>query len=167
MDNVFKYGWMPWRYPRNWWGNIKLAFRQWKWAYQRATRGFADCDTWNMDQWLLSILSGALNQLADNHWGWPGDSRFPKDEDWTQYLKDMAQKFYNANEANEAYPTPERDKWWKWLEEHDYKILNFNRDDNPYVQTMLDEDKEISNKRMQDFAEVWSMMGDVIWDLWD
>ena len=166
MNNVFKYGWMPWRYPRNWWDNIKLSFRQCKWAWQRATRGFADCDTWNMDQWLLSILPGALNHLADNHWGWPGDSRFPEDEDWTQYLKDMAQKFYSANEANEVYPMPERDKWWKWIEDHDV-LLDFNRDDNPYVQTMLDEHKENDDKRMRDFAEAWSMMGDVFWNLWD
>ena len=164
MDNVFKYGWMPWRYPRNWWGNIKLGFRQWKWAYQRATRGFADCDVWNMDGWLLDIIPGALNQLAEYHCGWPGDKQFPNDEDWTQYLKDMAQKFYSADENNDVYPSPERDKWWDWMEEHDTTILN---KENPYAQSMLDEYRALTDKRMQDFAEAWSMMGDVFFNLWD
>jgi len=166
MSNVFKYGWVPWRYPRNWKGNTGLFFRQFKWAYQRATRGFADCDVWNMDNWLLDVIPGALKQLADNHYGWPGTEQFPEPEDWTQYLKDMAQKFYSAKEDNDFYPMPEHDKWWKWIEDHDAQ-LDFNRDDNPYTQSMLDEDKRNNDKRMRDFAEAWSMMGDVFWHLWD
>lgn len=44
--NVFKYGWMSWRHPLNWWGNIKLFFRQFKWAWQTRGRG------WEILAWL-------------------------------------------------------------------------------------------------------------------
>ena len=166
MNNVFKYGWMSWRYPHHWWGNIKLAFRQWRWAYQRATRGYCDYDIWDFSSYLLDIMSGGLNHLADNHYGWPGTEQFPEPEDWTKYLKDMAQKFYSAKEDNDFYPAPAHDKWWKWYEEHPDKLID-TKCENPYIDEMLDEDMINNDKRMRDFAEAWSMMGDVFWNLWD
>lgn len=166
-NNILKYGWCSWRYPRYWWKNIKMIPRHIKWAWQRITRGYADCDVWGMNNWLLDVISGALDHLAENHCGYPGTEQFPEDEEWTTYLKDMALKFYAANEENEYYPTPEREKWWKWYEEHDSIVVPVSDALNPYVNTMIKEDKELAEKRMQDFAEAWSMMGDVFWDLWD
>lgn len=161
--NVFKYGVAPWRHPANWWGNIKVFFRHFKWAYQRATRGFADCDVWNLDSSILEYLSGTLNHLADYHWGYPGDERFPTDESWTEFLKDMAQKFYQANEVNAFYPTPASDEWWEYYR-------NDSRNCEKMIQlkdAMLEEERENEHKRERDFAEAWSALGDVMWNLWD
>lgn len=160
--NVFKYGWMPWRHPLNWWGNIKLFFRQFKWAYQRATRGFADCDIWNLDGSILNYLSGTLKQLSETAAGWPGNNQFPEYEDWTIFLKQMSEKFRAANESNDYYPTPMADKWWNWSLEH-----SGHPDDNPYVQDMLKEYQENDLKRERDFAEAWNAIGEVFWNLWD
>lgn len=160
--NVFKYGWMPWRHPLNWWGNIKLFFRQFKWAWQRATRGFADCDVWNLDSSILNYLSGTLKHLSEIAAGWPGNEQFPKYSDWTGFLKEMSEKFAAANESNEYYPTPITDKWWKWAQEY-----SGCSDDNPYVQDMIQEEEENELKRERDFAEAWSAIGEVFWQLWD
>ena len=160
--NVFKYGWMPWKYPMNWWKNIKLFPHQFKWAWQRATRGFADCDVWNLDSSILNYLSGTLKQLSETAAGWPGNEQFPKYSDWTSFLKEMSEKFAAANESNKYYSTPMADKWWEWSQEH-----SVCPDDNPYVQDMLKEEQEIELKRERDFAEAWSAIGDVMWDLWD
>ena len=161
--NVFKYGWMSWKYPLNWWGNIKLFFRQFKWAWQRATRGFADCDIWNLDNSILNYLSGTLKQLSETAAGWPGNEQFPKYEDWTSFLKEMSEKFVAANENNEYYPTPMADKWLDWAREHS----DYCPDDNPYVQDMIQEEQENELKRERDFAEAWSAIGEVFWQLWD
>lgn len=161
--NVFKYGVAPWRHPANWWSNIKVFFRHFKWAYQRATRGFADCDVWNLDSSILEYLSGTLNHLADYHWGYPGDERFPTDKSWTEFLKDMAQKFYQANEDNAFYPTPASDEWWEYYR-------NDSRNCEKMIQlkdAMLEEERENEHKRERDFAEAWSALGDVMWNLWD
>ena len=161
--NVFKYGVAPWRHPANWWNNIKVFFRHFKWAYQRATRGFADCDVWNLDSSILEYLSGTLNHLADYHWGYPGDERFPTDESWTEFLKDMAQKFYQANEDNAFYPTPASDEWWEYYR-------NDSRNCEKMIQlkdAMLEEERENEHKRERDFAEAWSAIGEVMWNLWD
>ena len=50
--NVFNTQWCPWKYPNNWIRNARLFFRQFKWAYQRMTRGFCDFDTWDLDSYL-------------------------------------------------------------------------------------------------------------------
>lgn len=160
--NVFKYGWMPWCHPLNWWGNIKLFFRQFKWAWQRATRGFADCDVWNLDSSILNYLSGTLKQLSETAMGWPGNKQFPEYEDWTIFLKQMSEKFRAADESNDYYSTPIADKWWKWMEEHKGSL-----EENPYKELMFEEYNENDLKRERDFAEAWSAIGEVFWQLWD
>lgn len=167
-NSVFtKIGYLPWKYPLNWYKNIGLFFRRFKWAGQRAIHGFADCDIWDMDSWVLDLFHESLNYLADNHFGWPGDSKFPEDEDWTKYLKDMAQKFYQAGAHNNFYPTPEGDKWWKWIEEHPTESVIAPDNTNPYRDTMFKEECANDRKRNEDFKEAWKMMGDVFWNLWD
>lgn len=159
--NVFNNPYYKWYYPQYWHKNIRMFFRSIKYAYQRITKGYANCDTFDLDNYYLNIFTGTLNHLADNHWGWPGNEEFPEDEDWIKYLKEMALKFYNANESNEAYPTPEADKWWKWIKEHDKNI------DNPYSETMFQEANENDIKRDKEMHEGIKMLDHVFWSLWD
>lgn len=159
--NVFNNPYYKWYYPQYWHKNIRMFFRSIKYAYQRITKGYANCDTFDLDNYYLNIFTGTLNHLADNHWGYPGNDEFPDDESWTKYLKEMALKFYNANESNEAYPTPEADKWWKWIEEHDKNI------DNPYSETMFEEGNENDKKRDKEMHEGMKMLDHVFWSLWD
>jgi len=165
--NVFKRGYMSWRRPVNWGINIKHFFHTIKDGWQRATKGYADSDVWNLDGYLLQVLSGSLKHLADNHWGWPGNDAFPTDEDWTRFLTDMADKFYRANDENRFYPHPEEDKWWDWCEKHPGPKVYTGTDDNPFVNSMLEESEQIREKEERDFAEAWSAIGEYFWLLWD
>ena len=166
MNNVFKTcTYYRWIYPKFWWRNISLFFRRFKWAYQRATRGYADCDVWDMDNWILNLFHGALNHLADNHWGYPGDDRFPEDETWTKYLREMAQLFYNADESNMAYPYSAYDKWVTYL--HEYPKTDVLGGENPHDREMFLEECELSKMRQADFEKAWKMMGEVFFNLWD
>ena len=166
MNNVFKTcTYYRWIYPKFWWKNISLFFRRFKWAYQRATRGYADCDVCDMDNWILNLFHGALNHLADNHWGYPYSEKFPTDTDWTSYLHEMAYLFYKADEDNDAYSHPVYDKWVAYLQEH--PNINILQDENPYNKEMYLEGFELSKKRQEDFEKAWKMMGEVFFSLWD
>ena len=165
-DNVFKKGYVPWRYLTNWPTNIHCFFRNFKWAWQRATRGYADTDVWDMYGWLLNVLSDAINYLAEHHMGWPGNEQFPEDMNWTEYLKQIAQLFYQANEMNEFYPTTERDRWWQWYQDKSVEE-QAKCGSNPYSERMFKEDNENAVKRDADFHAAWKMMEDVFWHLWD
>lgn len=172
-NNVFtKISYLPWGYIRNWPKNVALFFRRFKWAYQRATRGFANCDVWDMDAWYMDLFSESLNYFADNHWGFPGNEEFPDDETWTKYLKEMAHKFYIANESNDYYPTPEGDKWYEWLEKQSDEdrldsIIGSKTHDNPYGTSMFIEECENDKKRDKDLQEALEMFSHVFRCLWD
>lgn len=45
-----------------------------RWRRQRAERGWSDRDAWNLDDYLGSVISGAILHLRDRSHGYPGDS---------------------------------------------------------------------------------------------
>ena len=42
---------------------IKGFFKNLKWAWQRATKGYCEKDVWNIDSWFLSIIPYMLEEL--------------------------------------------------------------------------------------------------------
>lgn len=169
-NNVFKQLYSPWRYPSNWPRNIRLFFRRYKWAYQRASRGYADCDLWDMSDWLLQLFTDSLNDFADNHMGYPGDEEFDTDEKWTEYLKEMAQLFYQAQESNQYYSTPIAEEWDKWITEHPIQFDENGkivRPDFPKWKEFLKEDRENAKKRETDVFRGLMKMAHVWFSLWD
>ena len=40
-----------------------------KWFIQRGRRGYADCDTWNLDVHLAEVIVGALSELKEYYHG--------------------------------------------------------------------------------------------------
>ena len=65
------------------WQCIKDSPRVVKAMYQRATRGWADCDVWNIDSWFQGVVPDMLRRLADTKHGTPS-LFFPKGmlENW-------------------------------------------------------------------------------------
>lgn len=175
--NVFNNPKLPLRYPKNWVTMTRTFLKSLKWGYQRVTRGFADCDAWNLDCYYLNLFHETLNYFAEHHCGYPGDKEFDIDEKWTAYLKEMAQLFFQANESNDYYSTPEADKWWEWIQTHPAKqveekiggmdLYRYEREESPYNKSMLRESKANRIKREADFNKAWRMLGHVFWNLWD
>jgi hypothetical protein len=59
-------------------------------AYQRATRGWADCDYWDLGVNVCATLAAQLNHLADSAWGWPGPPDYSDYDEWTAALRAAA-----------------------------------------------------------------------------
>jgi len=108
--NVFKYDYASLKYLKSWFTNIKQFFRNIKWAWQRATKGYCDRDAWNLDSYYLQLFYHTLKHLAKNTHGYPGTGEFADTEGhdgyeaWQKYLSDMADHFENAQEWNEELP---------------------------------------------------------------
>ena len=68
--NIFSFGIYS-HNPRWWLHNIKQFFKNIKYAWQRATRGFSDPDCWEFDSYLSRIISGGLKTLDKNRHGFP------------------------------------------------------------------------------------------------
>lgn len=59
----------PWVIPGYYW-------RQAKWFVQRGRRGWADCDTWALDSYLLGWLPDAMTNVRRWAYSHPGDMTF-------------------------------------------------------------------------------------------
>ena len=61
---------------------IKLFPREVKWFIQRGKRGYADCDTWGIDYYLVDIIPKMIKRLRENYQGIP-TCLYAKD-DWDE-----------------------------------------------------------------------------------
>lgn len=157
--NVFNNPKLPLKYPSNWIRIIRMNLRNLKYAYQRVTRGVADCDYWDLDHYFLRIFVEGLDLLRKNTHGYPGDAEFDTPEKWDAYLKEMQDCFYRADESNEYYATPKGDYWWKTVEA--------GEEDPDASKAMCNEECENQLKREVDLKKGLAMMEHVFFGLWD
>lgn len=75
-----------------------------KFKNQRIREGIADCDVWNLDAYLIHIITTGLRKLAKNCMGYPGTEPFTSHESWVAYLNDLADRFEKNEEAIENEP---------------------------------------------------------------
>ena len=110
--NIFTGGYMPW-YPRNWWENICYFFRTIKWGWQRATRGYSDYDTWDLDVYYSNMMIASLSQFRAEAMGYPG--YMENIEEWHAILDKI---IFLLKQANEDVPLDEKNELAEWYEEY-------------------------------------------------
>jgi hypothetical protein len=83
----------------SWWKerlNPRTYYKAVKWFSQRGLRGWADCDAWNLDNYLDAVLPSAIRSLKKAH-------SYPPDltpDEWNEILEKMAVGF-KAREKRE------------------------------------------------------------------
>lgn len=93
--NIFSFG-IYGHHPRWWLSNIKQFFKNIKYAWQRATRGFADPDWWEFDSYLSQTISGCLKEFDKKRNGFPSELYFQlgeeaADKKWSEILTKIAE----------------------------------------------------------------------------
>ena len=93
MTNVFSFR-SGYRAFSSYWWKYWLTLRTYTqpliWSYQRVTRGWADCDTWSLDDHLNTWLPDALERLKSTGHGYPNELT---EEKWNKILDKMAEGF--------------------------------------------------------------------------
>lgn len=74
--------WHKLTHPRPW---QRVRYR-----WQRAARGWADCDVWSMDSYIARVMSAMLTYLADHNHAYPGVEPWETPEKWDTYLRDLS-----------------------------------------------------------------------------
>jgi len=179
--NVLTYGYYPWRYITNWFRNIRIFFRNLKFAYQRVTRGYCDWDTWELYDYYTQLFYYTLRDLADNTHGCPGwwHLEGKSHEDWENHLREIADHFYKSQEdAIDVEVNVLRDRAWDAMEA---QVLDYEVDeDNTLIKKLTNQEhyEELKEEWLQ-FEEKASiyrdeeknkgmdMLKDVFFDLWD
>ena len=108
--NIFSFGIYS-HNPRWWLHNIKQFFKNIKYAWQRATRGFSDPDWWEFDSYLSRIISGGLKTLDKNRHGFPTElysqlGEEDGDQEWSKILSEISAKMekYERLKSSEYPP---------------------------------------------------------------
>ena len=156
------------------WKIIMGGFRNLKAAWQRATRGYADRDTWNLDNWLLQVLPAALEHLAEHSHGWPSNDEFPEFEDWQEYLFKIAKDLRECqdcegNDKNEYY-----EDYMKQLDDWDNRWKKDGHGNAIYIpeRTEIDEKyfnrlKELSIEQQKLLEDAFNRLSKILYACWD
>lgn len=108
--NIFTNGYMPW-YPRNWLDNIKHFFHTIKWGWQRATKGYSDYDTWDLDVYYSNMIIASLSQFRAETMGYPGYM-----ENINEWYAILDKIIFLLKQANGDEPLEEKNKLAKWYD---------------------------------------------------
>lgn len=142
--NIFTGGYMPW-YPCNWLENIRYFFRTIKWAWQRATKGYSDYDTFDLDVYYSRLMIASLSQFREDTCGYPG--YMDSIEEWYAILDKI---IFLLKQANEDEPLEEKNELTEWYEEHlETRPLSFVEVKKGVRKYVDNDDEETKAKVMQ------------------
>lgn len=98
-NNILTFGYTSWRHPIH---NLRQLFRNLRYGWQRAVKGYCDVDVWDIDSWLVDTLPNMLLDLKETHCAYPGENRTDgcscSNEEWEEILGQMAYDFWAAGE---------------------------------------------------------------------
>lgn len=171
------YWWKYWLSPRSYYNCVK-------WNIQRASRGWADCDTWSLDSYLSEWLPDALRHLKKHKHGTPcsmyepgelntvqpdgctwageaGDERASKK--WDAAMDKMIEGFEALNRANDGLyekelgPYPLEPDW----------IENMNKPWSKEKEERFRRSQELEKADMAKFKEGVALFVEHFQSLWD
>ena len=174
MKNCFTYSsWRfylrkPWEFFEDTWLNLKAA-------WQRATRGWANRDTWNLDGYLLEILPEMIDYLAEHAHGYPGEhAGFPTFESWQEFLRnEIVTPLRNAREDQNVQKNEYEEEYMSYpfilkKTEDEFYAINDNTPD-PLVKKYFEREKEIDAWRSAELSRAMTTLArsEIYWHLWD
>lgn len=113
-----------------------LSPKFFKYSWQRITRGYADCDCWEIKGYLSEIIPGMLQHLRDNHVGSPCLD--------TSYIHSIDETDYN-------------DSAWDGV--LDNMILCWKESDDETC-SMKNEFDDDYNRAFEEFSEKYGVLGE-------
>lgn len=171
MKNCFTYNsWRvylrkPWEFFEDTWLNLKAA-------WQRATRGWADRDTWNLDSYLLEILPEMIDYLRTHTHSYPGYGEFDTPEKWDKFLKEeIVIPLQNAREEQTIQINEYEEELHSYpinfvKQEDGFTTLEF-ADPEELRKKWYEREKEISQWRKKELERGLAAMAKHFYNLWD
>ena len=139
--------------------NIKDFLRRFKYAYQRITKGYCDTDLWNLDYYLICLLSEALKEFSETTYSYPMNLT---EEEWRQKLLEMSNHFsniseYTNNDINNRAEKSFDDYWDSKGTDKEDKLYN----------NWIEISKDAFKFREEEKNKAFDMIKEWFFDLWD
>lgn len=143
--NIFKKGYHNWKCPIY---NIRQFFRNCKYAWQRATKGYSDWDIWDLGTYYSDLISNSMTQFADETNSFTYGMSY---DEWVNKIRSIANKIKASNDYEEKY----------WEELPVINNLDYN-ETKEWTDKHLKEEKEASRITAEGYKE----LGEIIEHLW-
>jgi hypothetical protein len=147
--------------PKYIWSNIEDFFYWIKHFIQRGWRGWADCDTWGMDGYLIEVMIPMLKHLKETKHGYPGDltpGRWDKIMDKMIKGLEAGDRFLEDDYLGQIQPDWAKDLGDNWLEE-----LN----KHPIKKESWKKYHQMARKDEKEFHRAIELINHYFFALWD
>lgn len=155
---------------------FKYFFRGFKYAYQRATRGYCDMDTWDLDIYYLNLFKNSLSAFTDLTNGW-NDTKYETFDEYVTDIKSQIDKIdyvlsdvYEENEYWEEYSeilkTTQRTKPSEYSDAAVQVYWDMNEEQKLIQEKFRNRDDEIKLKHEIVRNEVFDWLKENIQELW-
>lgn len=163
--NVFKYGFHEnsWRHPIS---AIGQFFRNCRYAWQRATKGYCDWDRWGLDWFYSRLFADSIKSLIPTI-GSPAEM---PSEEWDKILREMAECFRLYWDEDDSLKNEYEDEFDAAFEQYEKegKITEyFNRPRTELDVKFLEREKEIYETRREYLHKGLDLLSKYFEDLWD
>lgn len=156
--NTLSSGYKP--FCQSWWNHWfspKTYYRWLKYKIQRGNRGWADCDTWSLDDYLSEWLPDAITHLKKHTHGHPDQLT---QEAWAEILDKIAEGFRGYRRASEGLYEEE-------LGPFPLHELNDMYKPNFLCEQRINKTTEFEKRDMKLFDEGMTLFVKHFGDLWD
>lgn len=123
---------------------IKHFFRTWKWAWQRATTGVCDMDTWDMDEFYLDLFINSLTLFKKKTQSYPYNMT---EEEWNAKIDEMIDAFKRSRIDDDCNPYNE--------EYTDYVLNTWKANGLDGLNNEEDKGKEIREKYLNEETRLY------------
>ena len=156
------------------WAVVAAGWRNLQAAWQRATRGYADRDVWNLDDWFLQVFPAALKNLAHNSHGFPGHDEMDTYEKWTLFLYKLAQDFETCQDSEGDADNEYYKDYMKSLENIEYEYTEdgalarkTNTEHNELFKKYYERAKELYTQRQELLDDCFKRTSKWLRAMWD
>ena len=133
---------------------LKYTARWLRYNCIRGRKGWAPCDTWNLDSWFLEVFPEMLDYLAENTHGYP--MRCDNVEEWQWEVRQLAAQFRSCREDVLEEKNEYREEYYEKLGKDDeLRDKYFAREE------------ELYKARNDELHKAFMKLADIFWELWD
>lgn len=145
--NVFRKCYYSWRYPSCWIKNIKIFFRNIKFAWQRIFKGYCDRDLWDVDSHIINLLICEIDEFIKINQGYPCNLT---EEEWDKILLEIRDHLINGVRSIDYDPDN------KWREARQLCTTRTKQEDGSICYDVKDEfyTSEINKSFLQHMKEI-------------
>lgn len=161
--NVFKLYPHNWKRPSNWWDNFKDFFRGFKYAHQRAVKGYCDYDLFSISDWFLEVFPNMLKEFSEGTHSYPYDM---EEKEWGKYLVEMGEHFLNACKEYEDSSPEARKEYDELYKDFPLELYN-TKEREEKIKKYYKKVKEYDDYKQEELKKGMDMFQKRFWDLWD